>query len=176
MVNAYYILSWLSLGAFQLHTEATVSPESVCSQLTWKPRRRDIRRFTIVSNCLRPRSTRDFTAGTERPMIPATSAVDSSPSILNSTALRIPGFNSFIAADRISFCSCSKHLYSAFGLESRKSRDRAAPFSAFGWTSGISTLEPLFRKNMHASFLTMLVNHVEKEECPSHVCRCMNAF
>src|ERR1700679_202436 len=117
MVNAYYILSWLSLGAFQLHTEATVAAESVCSQLTWKPRRRDIRRLTIVSNCLRPRTTRDFTAETERPMIPATSAVDSSPIILNSTALRIPGFNSFIAADRTSFCSCCRHLYFVFGLE-----------------------------------------------------------
>jgi len=84
-----------------------------CAQrLAWKICFPDIQAGWCLStscNFLRPWNTRPFTAATESPMTRAASFVDNSPSSRNSIAVRIPGVNLFIAADRIRIRSpCKK--------------------------------------------------------------------
>jgi hypothetical protein len=100
--------------------------------------------------------------------------VDSSPISRSWIAVRIPGFNSFIAADRIPFRSRCKQLSSGLGHESGKSSGSAG--SSVIVSIGTSSEARFLRSHIRASFIAIRVSQVEKEEFPSNCRKCTNAF
>src|SRR5882762_1902383 len=84
-------------------------------------------RFNTRCNFLRPWYTRPFTASIESPKAQATSFVDNSPRSRSSIAVRIPGVNLFMAADRTLFRSLCKKALSGLARESGISSAGAVP-------------------------------------------------
>jgi len=91
-------------------------------------------------------------------------------------AVRVPGVNLFIAADRIRLRSSCRKALSGPARESGISS--ACGVSSFPLESSIDTSRgprPL-RRNMRASLMAIRVNQVEKQDFPSNLCKWTKAF